>query len=65
MWWLGRRIEAVVPDAIDQAAFLGPIVQVFQEHFRVAMMPQGVVLLGAGALVTALGLVLVGVHRRP
>ena len=65
VWWLGRRIEAVVPDAIDQAAFLGPIVQVFQEHFRVAMMPQGVVLLGAGALVTALGLVLVGVHRRP
>lgn len=65
VWWLGQRIETVVPDSIDQAAFLGPIVQVFENHFQAAMMPQGVILLGAGALVTAVGLVLVGLHRRP
>ena len=55
----------MVPDSIDQAVFLGPIVQVFQDRFETAMMPQGVILLGAGALVTAVGLVLVGLHRRP
>lgn len=64
VWWLGREIETVVPDSIDQAAFLGPIVQVFEEHFRTAMTTQGVLLLGAGALVTAVGLVLVGLRRR-
>lgn len=65
VWWLAQQIETVVPDSIDQAVFLGPIVQVFQDRFETAMMPQGVILLGAGALVTAVGLVLVGLHRRP
>ena len=64
VWWIGEQVEAVVPDSIDQAAFLGPVVQVFEGHFQAAMMPQGVIMLGAGALVTAAGLVLVGLHRR-
>lgn len=64
VWWLGTRIEAVVPDAVDQAAFLGPIVQEFESRFQAEMTPQGVILLGAGALVTAVGVVLMGLHRR-
>lgn len=64
VWWIGEQVQAVVPDSIDQAAFLGPIVQVFEGHFQTAMMPQGVIMLGAGALVTAVGLVLVGLRRR-
>ncbi len=64
VWWIGEQVEAVVPDSIDQTAFLGPVVQVFEGHFQAAMMPQGVIMLGAGALVTAAGLVLVGLHRR-
>ena len=57
VWWIGEQVEAVVPDSIDQTAFLGPVVQVFEGHFQAAMMPQGVIMLGAGALVTAAGLV--------
>ena len=64
VWWLGARIGAVVPDAIDQAVFLGPIVQEFESRFEAAMTPQGVILLGTGALVTAVGVVLMGLHRR-
>lgn len=64
VWWLGARIERIVPDAIDQAMFLGPVVQEFQLHFQAALTPQGVILLGAGALVMSLGLVLIGLHRR-
>lgn len=64
VWWLGARIQDVVPDAVDRAVFLGPVVQEFERHLQTAMMPQGVVLLGAGALVTALGVVLMGLHRR-
>ncbi|MGO1227298.1 MAG: hypothetical protein ACTMII_13105 [Brachybacterium sp.] len=64
VWWLGEQVQAVVPDSIDQAPFVGPIVQVFEGHFQTAMMPQGVIMLGAGALVTAIGLVLVGLRRR-
>ncbi|MDN6400059.1 MAG: hypothetical protein L0K01_06340 [Brachybacterium sp.] len=64
VWWLGTRIEAVVPDAVDQATFLGPLVQEFEAAFQAAMTPHGVILLGAGALVTAVGVVLMGLHRR-
>ena len=64
VWWLGTRVEAVVPDAVDQAVFLGPIVQEFELRFQAAMTPQGVILLGAGALATAIGVVLMGLHRR-
>ena len=53
---MAARIEQVVPDAVDQATFLGPLVQVFEARF---------VLMGAGALVAVAGLVLVGLHRRP
>jgi hypothetical protein len=64
VWWLGARIEGVVPDGVDQAVFLGPVVQEFERQFQAAITPQGVVLLGAGALVMSLGLVLMGLHRR-
>jgi hypothetical protein len=63
-WLLATRITDVVPDAVDRAVFLGPIVQVFEQRFTAEVMPQGVVLLGAGALVTAAGLVLIGLRRR-
>lgn len=63
-WLLATRITDIVPDAVDQAMFLGPIVQVFEQRFAAEVMPQGVVLLGAGALVTAAGLVLIGLRRR-
>lgn len=64
VWWLGAQIEKVVPDAVDQAVFLGPIVQEFETRFQAALTPQGVILLGAGALVMSLGVVLMGLHRR-
>ena len=63
-WWLAAGIERLVPERVDQAAFLGPIVQVFEDRFQTALVPQGVILLGAGALVMSLGLVLMGLHRR-
>src|SRR5699024_12306554 len=64
VWWLAAGIERLVPDRVDQAAFLGPIVQVFEDRFQTALVPHGVILLGAGALVMSLGLVLMGLHRR-
>lgn len=65
VWWLAGSIESVVPDAVDQAVFLGPVVQVFQERFTTEVMPQGVIMMGAGALVMAVGLVLMGLRRNP
>ena len=62
-WLLATRIGDVVPDEVDQARFLGPIVQAFEQRFAAEVMPQGVVLLGAGALVAAAGLVLIGLRR--
>lgn len=62
-WLLTTRIEGLVPDAVDQAVFLGPIVQVFEQRFAAEVMPQGVIMLGAGALVAAAGLVLIGLRR--
>ena len=62
-WLLTTRIEGLVPDAVDQAVFLGPIVQVFEQRFAAEVMPQGVIMLGAGALVAAVGLVLIGLRR--
>ena len=64
VWGLGAQVETLVPDHVDQAPFLGPIVQVFEARFEAAMTPHGVILLGAGALVMSAGLVLVGLHRR-
>lgn len=64
VWWLGAQVQEVVPDALEATEFLGPIVQVFEAHFEAAMVPQGVVLLGAGALVMSIGVVLMGLHRR-
>ena len=62
-WLLTTSIEGLVPDAVDQAVFLGPIVQVFEQRFAAEVMPQGVIMLGAGALVAAVGLVLIGLRR--
>lgn len=64
VWWLAARVQDVVPDAVDRAVFLGPIVQEFEARFTAAMTPQAVILVGAGALVTAVGVVLMGLHRR-
>lgn len=63
VWLLATRIEDVVPDSVDQAVFVGPIMQVFQEKFTTEVMPQGVIMLGVGALVMAVGLVLIGLRR--
>ena len=63
-WALARRIEDLVPDRVDQALLLGPIVQAFEVSFTADLMPQGVILAGVGALVAATGLVMVGLHRR-
>jgi len=63
-WLLTTRIEQIVPDAVDQAVLLGPIVQVFEERFATQVMPQAVILLGAGALVASVGLVLLGLRHR-
>lgn len=60
---LAGQIAVLVPDAVDRADFLGPIVETFEAHFTAAVMPQGVIMLGVGALVAATGLVLIGVHR--
>jgi hypothetical protein len=60
---LAGQIATLVPDALDRADFLGPIVTTFEAHFTAVVMPQGVIMLGAGALVAATGLVLIGLHR--
>ena len=62
-WALAQRITDLVPDRVDQAAFLGPIVQAFEPRFTGDVTPQGVILLGVGALVAATGLVLIGLRR--
>lgn len=63
-WVLAQNIGDLVPDRVDQALVLGPIVQAFEGRFAADLMPQGVILLGVGALFAAVGLVLVGLHRR-
>ena len=60
---VSSQIETLVPNALDQAEFVGPIVQAFQAQFAAQLLPQGVILLGGGALVMALGLVLLGLRR--
>lgn len=62
-WALAQRITDLVPNRVDQAAFLGPIVQAFEQRFTADVTPQGVILLGVGALVAATGLVLIGLRR--
>lgn len=63
-WALAQRLDLLVPDRVDQSAFLGPIVREFEQRFTADVMPQGVILLGVGALVAAVGLVLGGLRRR-
>lgn len=62
---IATRIADIVPDAVDRAVFLGPIVQVFEQRMAADVAGQAVLLLGGGALVAALGLALMGLHRRP
>lgn len=61
---LAGQVGTLVPDSIDQADFLGPVVGAFETQFAADVMPQGVIILGVGALIATVGLVLVGVHRR-
>lgn len=63
-WALAQQITDLVPDRVDQATFLGPIVQAFEQRFTTDVTPQGVILLGVGALIAAAGLVLIGLRRR-
>jgi len=60
---IASQVELLVPDSADQADFIGPIVQALQQQLSADVVPQGIILLGAGALVTAAGLVLMGLHR--
>lgn len=64
VWLLTQRIEQLVPDAVDQAAFIGPIVQVFETRMAADLVPQAVLLIGAGALLATIGLVAVGLSPR-
>lgn len=64
VWLLTQRLEQLVPDAIDQADFIGPIVQVFETRMAADLVPQVVLLVGAGALLATIGLVAVGVGPR-
>lgn len=62
---LAENIAAVVPDLLDRAVFIGPLIQVFEQRFATDTSPQGVVLMGAGVLVAAIGIGLLGLVRRP
>lgn len=61
---LADRVEQLVPDLLDRAVFVGPLVQVFEQRFAAETSPQGVVLMGVGALAAALGIGLIGIVRR-
>lgn len=64
-WILSRRIEEIVPDSADQAAFLGPLLQVFEDRFTAEIGEQALILGGAGAgvIVTAILLLAAGPSR--
>lgn len=63
--WLGAaNLGTLVPGSIDQAPFVGPIVQVFEQRMAADLTPQAVMMLGAGALLAVVGLGLAGLRRR-
>jgi hypothetical protein len=53
---LALAAGALVPNSVDQAEFLGPIVQAFETRLRADLLPQAAILSGGGALVVVLGL---------
>ncbi len=66
---LAESVEQLVPDAVDQAPFVGQIVRVFEARFTADVVPQGGQMVTFGVLVMILGLLVVGVslllrHRR-
>ncbi|WP_114856520.1 hypothetical protein [Brachybacterium sp. YJGR34] len=61
---LAGNITTLVPASVDEADFLRPIVGAFEAQFTADLMPQGVIVLGVGALCAAAGMVMVGLHRR-
>lgn len=54
---LALGAAVLVPDSVDQASFLGPIVTAFETRLRADILPQAAILTGGGALVVVLGLV--------
>lgn len=60
---LAANVELLIPDRVDQATFIGPIIQVFEAQMGTDLTGPSIVIVGAGALVTTLGLVLMGLHR--
>lgn len=60
---LGARISDLVPDSVDQAVFVGPIVQVLEQRFSTGVTDQSVWLFGAGAVLTALGIAVIVIRR--
>lgn len=64
VWLVSAQSGVLVPDSVDQEAFLGPIVQEFQGRFAQDMAPYGAMLLGLGALVLTAGALSMGVRRR-
>ncbi|MGY5763980.1 hypothetical protein ACXET9_02105 [Brachybacterium sp. DNPG3] len=60
---MAANVETLIPDAADQASFIGPIIQVFEQQLAADVTAPAVILAGAGALAAAAGLVLMGLHR--
>lgn len=61
---VSANIETLVPDSVDQAAFVGPLVQEFEQHFAADLLPQAAVMAGAGAVAVVAGAVLLSVLPR-
>lgn len=64
VWVLGAQITVLVPDRLDQAAFLGPLLQVLEARFTADLEPQALVMAGAGAGAIVLGAVALAVLPR-
>lgn len=60
---LGASIGDLVPDSVDQAVFVGPIVQVLEQRFSTGVTDQSVWLFGAGAVLAALGIAVIVIRR--
>lgn len=58
-----RSVSALVPDAVDGAPILGPLVQAFERNLTGHMITPSTGLLGAGGLMLVIALVAIGAHR--
>lgn len=55
VWLLTEQVEALVPDRLDQADFIGPLLQVFEARLAADLAPQAMILAGAGAATVVAG----------